>query len=110
MTDEIILSTLENVPGSDIEQHIGLVTGVGVKGTNLITSFFGNLKNFFGGENTSMTALLQETRKQAMDHLVEEAKKLGANAVINLRIESSNVSSGTAEVSVYGTAVKIIKY
>ncbi len=110
MTDEITISTLENIPGSDIEQHIGLVTGIGVKGTALVTGFIANLKHFFGGENTSMTALLQDARKLALEHMTEEAKKLGANAVINVRIESSKVASGLAEVCVYGTAVKIIKY
>jgi uncharacterized protein YbjQ (UPF0145 family) len=110
MADEITLTTLETVSGSDIEQHIGLVTGVAVAGTSMITSFVANLKHFFGGENTAMTSLLQDTRKKAMDHMVEEAKKLGANAVINIRIESSKIASGTAEVCVYGTAVKMIKY
>ncbi len=110
MTDEIIISTLESVPGSDIEQHIGLVTGIGARGTSMATSFIANLRNFFGGENTSMTSLLQDARKDAMQHMIEEAKKMGANAVINVRMEGTKIASGTAEVSIYGTAVKIIKY
>jgi uncharacterized protein YbjQ (UPF0145 family) len=110
MKDEISLSTLENIPGADIEEHIGLVTGLGVKSTSLITSFVGNMKNFFGGENSAMTELLQEARKMAIEDLTNAAKKMGANAIVNVRLESSKIASGTAEVCAYGTAIKIVKY
>jgi len=110
MKDEIILSTLENITGSDIEQHIGLVSGIGANSTSAATSIVSTLKNFFGGENVALTKLVQAARDQALDHLKEEARKMGANAVINMRFESANITSGTVEVAVYGTAVKVIKY
>lgn len=110
MNEEISLSTLENIPGSDIEEHIGLVSGIGASSSNSITSFLGNLKNFFGGENQAMTDLLQKSRERAIESLKEAAKKQGANAIVSVRIESSKIASGAVEVCAYGTAVKVVKY
>lgn len=110
MADDITITTLENVPASDVDQHFGIVSGNAVRSTGKLTSFIGGLRNFFGGENKNLESLVEETRKQAMDLMTAEARKLGGNAIVNVRFESVKVDGGTIEVYVYGTAIKMVKY
>ncbi|MFI4984243.1 MAG: YbjQ family protein [Rickettsiales bacterium] len=110
MADEILLTTLENIPASDVEQHYGIVSGNAVKSSGTLTSFIQGIRNFFGGVNHNLESLVEATRQQAIDNMVAEAKKLGGNAIVNVRFESVKVDGGTIEVYVYGTAIKMIKY
>ncbi|MBW9147213.1 YbjQ family protein [Clostridium sp. CM028] len=71
--------------------------------------FMSSLKNMVGGELKSYTEMITEARTIALERLKEQAKLLGADAVISTRFTSSNIVDGTAEVTVYGTAVKLIK-
>lgn len=65
------------------------------------------LKNIMGGELKSYTALMEESRRQAIERMEEQARQLGANAIINVRFSTSNIAPGAAELYVYGTAVKV---
>ncbi len=66
-----------------------------------------SLKNLVGGEIKGYTKLLQESRQQAMDRMIEQARQLGANAIINIRFSTSSIAQGAAELYAYGTAVRI---
>ena len=66
-----------------------------------------SLKNLVGGELKGYTQLMQESRQQAVDRMVEQAEQLGANAIVNVRFSTSSVAQGPAELYAYGTAVKV---
>jgi uncharacterized protein YbjQ (UPF0145 family) len=101
------LTTLETVPGKTITRHLGLVQGSTVRSKHVGKDILAGLKNFVGGELKSYTALLNESRGEALDRMIEQARAAGANAVVNVRFATSNIAAGAAEVMVYGTAVVV---
>lgn len=105
--DNVILTNLETVPGRQIVEHYGLVSGSTVRAKHVGRDIAAGLKNLVGGELKGYTELLQESRKEATARMVEQARALGANAVVNIRYSTSSVAQGAAELYAYGTAVKI---
>lgn len=103
----MLLTNLETVPGKQIVEHFGLVSGSTVRAKHFGKDFLAGLKNIVGGELKAYTELLQESREEATNRMVEQAKKLGANAVVNIRFATSSVAQGAAELYVYGTAVRV---
>ena len=101
----MLLSNLEIVPGRRIIKHLGLVQGSSVRAKHIGRDFMAGLKNIVGGELKGYTELLQESRQEATDRMQEQAKAVGANAVLNIRFSTSSVAAGAAELFVYGTAV-----
>ena len=101
------LTTLETVPGKTITRHIGLVQGSTVRAKHVGRDILAGLKNIVGGELKSYTVLLNESRTEALDRMVEQARGAGANAVVNIRFSTSNIAAGAAEVMAYGTAVVV---
>jgi len=101
------LTTLETVPGKTITRHIGLVQGSTVRAKHVGRDILAGLKNIVGGELKSYTMLLNESRTEALDRMVEQARAAGANAVVNIRFSTSNIAAGAAEVMAYGTAVVV---
>jgi uncharacterized protein YbjQ (UPF0145 family) len=101
------LTNLEAVPGKAITRHLGLVQGSTVRSKHAGKDILAGLKNFVGGELTGYTALLNESRTEAIERMVDEARALGANAVVNIRFSTSNIAAGAAEVMAYGTAVVV---
>lgn len=103
----MLLTNLETVPGKQIVEHFGLVSGSTVRAKHFGKDFLAGLKNIVGGELKAYTELLQESREEATNRMVDQAKKLGANAVVNIRFATSSVAQGAAELYVYGTAVRV---
>ena len=103
----MILTNTDHVPGKEIVEHYGLVTGSTVRAKHVGKDFMAGLKNIVGGELTGYTELLEEGRQQAMDRMIKQAEELDANAVINIRFSTSSITSGASELYVYGTAVKV---
>lgn len=103
----MILSTLETIPGKTIVEHYGVVTGSTVRSKHAGRDLMAGLKNIVGGELKGYTELLEESRKESFRRMVQMAEKKGANAIVNIRMSTSSVTVGAAEVFVYGTAVKI---
>jgi len=103
--DSVLLSNLEIVPGRRIVKHLGLVQGSSVRAKHIGRDFMAGLKNIVGGELKGYTELLQESRHEAMERMQEQAKAVGANAVLNIRFSTSSVAAGAAELFAYGTAV-----
>jgi uncharacterized protein YbjQ (UPF0145 family) len=101
------LTTLETVPGKTITRHLGLVQGSTVRAKHVGRDILAGLKNIVGGELKSYTALLMESRNEALERMVEQARAAGANAVVNIRFATSNIAAGAAEVMAYGTAVVV---
>ncbi|MCO4794355.1 MAG: YbjQ family protein [Bacteriovoracaceae bacterium] len=101
------VSNLETIPGRQVSEYIGLVSGSTVRAKHIGRDLMAGLKNIVGGELKGYSELLQESRKEAMDRMVKQAEKLGANAILNVRFSTSSVAQGAAELYVYGTAVRI---
>ena len=101
----MLLTNLEIVPDKRISKHLGLVQGSSVRAKHIGRDFMAGLKNVFGGELTGYTELLQESRQEAMDRMQEQARAVGANAILNIRFSTSSVTAGAAELFAYGTAV-----
>lgn len=101
----MLLSNLEIVPGRRIVRHLGLVQGSSVRAKHIGRDFMAGLKNIVGGELKGYTELLQDSRQEAMERMQEQAKAVGANAVLNIRFSTSSVAAGAAELFAYGTAV-----
>ena len=103
----MILTNTENVPGKTIVIHFGLVTGNTIRAKNVFVDVLAGLKNIIGGELKSYTNLLNESRREAIKRMEDDATKLGANAVVNVRLSTSSVAKGASELYAYGTAVRV---
>jgi len=103
----MILTNVEHVPGKEIIEHFGIVTGSTVQAKHIGKDFMAALKNIVGGELKSYTDLLNDARETSIARMVAEAEEKGANAVINIRFATSAIASGASELYVYGTAVKL---
>lgn len=103
----MILTNVDHVPGKQIIEHYGLVSGSTVRAKHVGRDLMASLKNLVGGELKGYTELLQDSRIQATERMVAQAEELGANAVVNVRFSTSSVAQGAAEIYVYGTAVLV---
>lgn len=105
-TDFLIVTT-DTVPGREIGQVMGLVRGSTVRAKHVGTDIVARLKNLVGGEMTGYSSLMAGAREQAIDRMVEDARALGANAVVACRMETSAIMAGSSEIVAYGTAVRL---
>jgi len=100
------LVTIDSIPGQEFEA-LGMVKGTIVQSKNFGRDFMAAMKTLVGGEIVSYTEMLNEARQIATKRMVDEAEKLGADAIVGVRYGSSAVMQGAAEVVAYGTAVKL---
>lgn len=105
----MIIVNTETIPGYEIIETLGIVRGNTVRARNIGRDIFAGLKNIIGGEISEYTNLLSTARNDSVTRMEEEAKNLGADAIVNVRFATSNIMQGTSEILVYGTAVKIRK-
>jgi uncharacterized protein YbjQ (UPF0145 family) len=103
----MIITTTETIPGKEITEILGIARGSTVRARHLGNDIFAGLKNIVGGEIEEYTKLQALSREQALQRMTEDAQKLGADAVINVRLTTSMVMRGAAEILAYGTAVKL---
>ncbi len=103
----MIFVTTPNVDGREIAEPLGTVRGSTVRARNFGRDIFAGLKNIVGGEISEYTKLLAEAREQAIQRMLQDAERLGADAVVNVRFTTSTVMQGAAEMLAYGTAVKL---
>ena len=103
----MLLTNIETVPGKAVVEHYGLVQGSSIRAKHVGRDFMAGLKNIVGGELKGYTELLEESREQAIRRMVSQAKELGANAILNVRLSTSAVAPGAAEILCYGTAVLV---
>lgn len=103
----MITSTTDLIPGREIIEILGISRGSTVRARNIGRDIFAGLKNIVGGEIHEYTKLQAEAREQALDRMIDDADRLGADAVINVRMHTSMIMQGASEILVYGTAVKL---
>lgn len=106
-SQSIVISNTDSIPGRTVVEFYGLVTGNTVRAKHVGRDIMAGLKNIVGGELKGYTELLQDSRKEATERMIEQAASMGANAVINVRFATSSISQGAAELFAYGTAVKV---
>ncbi|CTQ31842.1 YbjQ family protein [Jannaschia rubra] len=108
MTDAtMMLTTTDGVAGRDIAQCLGLVRGSTVRAKHIGSDIVASLRNIVGGEVREYASLLAGAREQAIDRMVAEARLLGADAVVGIRLETSTITQAASEVVAYGTAVRL---
>jgi len=105
MREDIIVVTTDDIEGKRIIKTLGLVKGSSIRARHLGRDIVALARNIVGGEITEYTKLMAESREQAIERMKEEARKLGANAVVGTRFTTSMVMSGAAEFLAFGTAV-----
>ena len=103
----MIVTTTESIPVNEIVEILGLSRGSTVRARNVGRDIFAALKNLIGGEINEYTKLQADSREQALQRMIKDAESLGADAVVNVRITTSMIMQGVAEILAYGTAVKL---
>ena len=103
----MLLLNIDHIPGKEVEA-IGLVKGSVVQAKNFGKDFMAGMKTLVGGEIEGYTDLLNQARQIATKRMVDEAEALGADAVLNIRYASSSLMQSAAELTTYGTAVRIV--
>ncbi|MBN2385245.1 YbjQ family protein [bacterium] len=101
----MIIVTSESISGKKITRTLGLVRGNTIRARHVGHDIMATLKNLVGGEIREYTKLIAESREQALDRMVQDAERLGADAIISLRFTTSVITGGAAELLAYGTAV-----
>lgn len=101
----MIVTTTETISGKKVVKTLGLVKGNTIRARHLGRDIVAGFRNIIGGEIIEYTKMLAESREQALDRMQEEAKKLGANAIVGMRFITASIMGGAAELLAYGTAV-----
>ena len=101
----MIVTTTETISGKKVVKTLGLVKGNTIRARHLGRDIVAGFRNIVGGEIIEYTKMLAESREQALDRMQEEAEKLGANAVVEMRFITASIMGGAAELLAYGTAV-----
>jgi uncharacterized protein YbjQ (UPF0145 family) len=107
VNEQIIITTMNDLPGYEVEEVYGEVFGLTVRARNVGSQIGASLKSLIGGELKGMTKMLAEGRLHAQQRLVEEAQAKGANAVIAFRFDTSELGTTWTEICAYGTAVRV---
>ncbi|MCT4631322.1 MAG: heavy metal-binding domain-containing protein [Firmicutes bacterium] len=102
----IIVNTSE-IHGREITESLGYVKGNTIRAKHVGKDLMAGLKQIVGGELKGYTEMLTEAREDAMARMIEDAKSMGADAIVNVRFSTSAIMQGAAEILVYGTAVKL---
>ena len=104
---DMMVSTMNDLPGYRVDEVIGEVTGLTVRSRNVGTQLGAGFKSLVGGELKGLSKQLQESRDEVRERLVDAAREVGANAVLAMRFDSDEVGNGYQELVAYGTAVKV---
>jgi uncharacterized protein YbjQ (UPF0145 family) len=105
----MIVTTMNDIPGYEVEEVFGEVMGLTVRSRNLGSQIGASLKSIVGGELKGMTKALIDSRQDVMQRMVEEAEAKGANAIIAMRFDTSEMGPNWTEICAYGTAVRVRK-
>ncbi len=104
----MIVVTTEQIEGKKITETLGLVRGSTIRARHVGRDIMAGLRNIVGGEVKDYTVMLAQAREEALQRMIEQAEKMGANAIVGTRFVTSMVMSGAAEMVAYGTAVKVL--
>ena len=103
----MIVTTMESLPQKEITEVLGIARGSTVRTRNIVKDISAVIRHIIGGELVEYTQLQANAREQALERMKDDAAKLGADAIVNVRISTSMISAGAAEILMYGTAVKL---
>jgi uncharacterized protein YbjQ (UPF0145 family) len=103
----MMVVTSSGIAGKEIKKTFGIVRGNTIRARHIGKDIIAAFKNIFGGEIEEYTKLLAESRDQALDRLIENAKEYGANAIVDVRFSTSYIMANAAEIMVFGTAVYV---
>lgn len=103
----MILSNTETIPGREIEAILGISRGSTVRARNIGRDIFAGFKNIVGGEIEEYTKLQAQSREEALQRMIQDAEKMNADAIVNIRFTTSTIMQGASEILAYGTAVKL---
>lgn len=106
LNDAMVTTALE-LPGYRIVRNLGLVRGITVRSRSIVGNFLGGLQSLFGGNITIYTELCEQARDETYRDMLQHARQLGANAIIAVRYDATDVMAGLTEVLCYGTAVMV---
>jgi uncharacterized protein YbjQ (UPF0145 family) len=109
MDDDIIVTTMNDLPGYEVVRVYGEVFGLIVRARNAFSNIGASFRTVFGGEAKGYTSLLSESRTQAVERLKDAARERGANAVLAMRFDCNEIADIMSEVAAYGTAVTVRK-
>ncbi len=105
----MIVTTMNDIPGYTVDDVFGEVMGLTVRSRNIGSQLGAGFKSMLGGELKGMTKALIDSRHQVMERMIEEAEAKGANAIIAMRFDTSEMGGQWTEICAYGTAVKVRK-
>jgi uncharacterized protein YbjQ (UPF0145 family) len=105
----MIVTTMNDIPGYEVDEVYGEVMGLTVRSRNVGSQIGAGLKSILGGELKGMTKALIDSRQQVRERMIEEAESLGANAIIAMRFDTSEMGGNWTEICAYGTAVRVHK-
>ncbi|MFH2129162.1 MAG: YbjQ family protein [bacterium] len=103
----MLISTTDSIPGREVSEFLGLVRGNTVRARNMGRDILAGFKNLVGGEISEYTKLLADAREEALYRMQQDAARLNADAIVNIRFTTSAVMQGCSEILAYGTAVKL---
>ncbi|MEO8156658.1 MAG: YbjQ family protein [Betaproteobacteria bacterium] len=103
-----MVTTTFELPGHDVSKSLGVVRGITVRSRSIVGNFFGALQSLFGGNITIYTSLCEQARTEAYELMCDHARQLGANAIIGVHYDATEVMAGLTEVLCYGTAVTAV--
>ncbi len=101
------ITTTDRVEGQKIKEDLGIVKGNTVRAKNAFRDWTQGVRNFFGGELKSYSSLFTDAREEALERMEQQAQEKGADAVVNVRFQTSKIAKGGSEILAYGTAVKL---
>jgi uncharacterized protein YbjQ (UPF0145 family) len=105
----MIVTTMNDIPGYQVDEVYGEVMGLTVRSRNIGSQIGAGFKSMLGGELKGMTKALTDSRQQVMERMVQEAEGKGANAIIAMRFDTSEMGGQWTEICAYGTAVRVHK-
>ena len=105
----MIVTTMNDIPGYEVDEVFGEVMGLTVRSRNIGSQIGAGVKSMIGGELKGMTKALVDSRQQVMERMVQEAEAKGANAIIAMRFDTSDMGGQWTEICAYGTAVRVHK-
>jgi uncharacterized protein YbjQ (UPF0145 family) len=105
----MIVTTMNDIPGYEVDEVFGEVMGLTVRSRNVGSQIGSGLKSIFGGELKGMTKALHDSRQQVIDRMSTEAEAKGANAIVAMRFDASDLGNSWTEICAYGTAVRVRK-
>lgn len=108
MISREMTSTTFDIPGREIARNLGIVRGIVVRSRSIFGSIGASLQTMVGGDITMFTSLCERTREDAFDHLLAHAAEMGADGVVGIRYDATEVMQGVTEVLCYGTAVTLV--